>query len=127
MRKILFTAMAGAAMLAAPVVAAPAADSYSDRLARLPELRRYAALRSVLASSGQICRRVEFAERRGSLRNLAMWTVRCTPTGDYGVFIGPDGSAQVRTCADLAKLRLPTCGLKPRPAAPARPAAPRPR
>ncbi|MDB5689863.1 MAG: hypothetical protein JWL91_1739 [Sphingomonas bacterium] len=127
MRKVLYAAMAAAVMLPLPAAAAPSARSYSDRLARLPELSRYAALRSVLVGSGQICRRVESAARRGTLRNLAMWAVRCTPTGDYGVFIGPDGSAQVRTCADLAQLRLPTCGLKPRPAAPTRTPAPRPR
>jgi hypothetical protein len=133
MRKTLSASFAAVALLASPAIAqAPAAqaqtaEGYSARLANLSELQRYAALRSVLASSGQACRRVETAERSGSMRNLAMWTVRCTPTGEYGVFLGPDGSAQVRTCTDIAKLKLPSCAPKPRPAAakPAKPPRPR--
>jgi len=127
MRNILLAAIA-AALLSAPAAAAvPAAEGFSDRLARLPELQRFAALRSVLANSNEVCRRVESAERHGSLRNLAMWTVRCTPTGEFGVFIGPDGSAQVRTCGDLAKLKLPACAPRPAPATTARVAPRRPR
>ena len=44
-----------------------------------------------------------------------MWTARCngaTPKEgpyDYAVFVGPDGDVQVRPCADLAGLKLPTC------------------
>jgi len=121
-------ALAGLALHAPATAQQPTANSFSDRLERLDELQRYASLRAVLANSGQVCRRVESAQRRGNLRNLSMWAVRCTPTGDYGVFIGPDGSAQVRSCADIAQLKLPTCGLKPRPAAaPARAATPAPR
>jgi hypothetical protein len=129
MRNLLLAACAlpAALALAAPTYAAPQpADGYSDRLARLPELQRYAALRAALASSGQTCRRVASAARTGTMRNLAMWTVRCTPVGEYGVFLGPDGSVQVRTCSDLVKLRLPACGPTPRPAA-ATPPARRPR
>jgi hypothetical protein len=125
MSKILYATIVAFAGLAvqAPAAAPLPANSYSDRLERLDELQRFASLRAVLANSGQSCRRVELAQRRGNLRNLSMWAVRCTPSGDYGVFIGPDGSAQVRTCTDLAQLKLPACGLKPRPAA-ARPVPP---
>ena len=124
MRKTLSASLAAAALLAspaaaqAPAAAAQSAEAYSARLARLSELQRYAALRSVLAGSGQVCRRVATAQRSGSMRNLAMWTVRCTPSGEYGVFLGPDGSAQVRTCGDLAKLKLPLCAPNARPTAP---------
>jgi hypothetical protein len=102
--------------VAAPAIAQPATPSYADRLARLDDLQRRAVLRGAVVNSGQRCGRVEIAAPRGRLRNLVMWAVRCTPGDDFGVFIGPDGSAQVRTCSDLAKLRLPTCRLAPRPA-----------
>jgi hypothetical protein len=38
-----------------------------------------------------------------------MWSARCDRGGDYAVYIGPDGSVQVRPCADAAKLKLPAC------------------
>lgn len=131
MRKTLSASFAAVAVLAGVASAQTPAqpqtsEGYSARLASLPELQRYAALRSVLAGSGQACRRVATAQRSGSMRNLAMWTVRCTPSGEYGVFLGPDGSAQVRTCGDLAKLKLPLCAPTARPAAaPVRPSRPR--
>jgi hypothetical protein len=107
--------------IAAPAAAAPT-NPYVDRLMRLDDLHRGAVLRGAVVNAGQRCQRVGLAEPRGTLRNLTMWAVRCTPGGDYGIFIGPDGSAQVRTCADLATLRLPTCRLPAAspPAAPAK-------
>ena len=38
-----------------------------------------------------------------------MWTVRCTDTGDWAVFIAPNGDVQPRRCADEAELKLPAC------------------
>jgi hypothetical protein len=114
--------MAAAALVAGAVPApvfAQSTASYADRLARLGDMQRGAVLRGAVVNSGQRCGRVETAEPRGRLRNLTMWAVRCTPGDDFGVFVGPDGSAQVRTCSDLAKLRLPTCRLAPRPPKPA--------
>ena len=117
MKRGLFGLIAAIAAIATPVLG-QSANSFADRLSKLEDLPRRAALRGALVNSGQRCGRVEIAAPRGRLRNLAMWTARCAPGGDYGIFIGPDGSAQVRTCEDLAKLRLPTCGLLPRPAKP---------
>ena len=31
-----------------------------------------------------------------------MWTARCADGRDWAIFVGPDGSAQVRDCKDLA-------------------------
>jgi len=109
------------AIVSATVAAAapPPAGTYSARLRALPDLQRRAALRAAINDSGQRCGRVEVGEPVGRLRNLVMWNVRCTPGGDYGAFIGPDGSVQVRTCSDLAKLKLPTCRLPPAKPAPA--------
>jgi hypothetical protein len=108
--RVLVAATIATLAIGTSAVAAPTND-YANRLARLDDLQRRAALRGAVVNSGQRCRRVELAEPRGALRNLTMWAVRCAPGGDFGLFIGPDGSVQVRTCADLATLRLPTCRL----------------
>jgi hypothetical protein len=96
---------------ATTAAAAPPPNSFSERLRALPDLQRRAALRAAINDSAGSCGRVEAAELVGPYRNLVMWNVRCTRGGDYGLFIGPDGSVQVRTCDDLAKLKLPTCRL----------------
>lgn len=114
MTRFLLGLIGGCAILAAPAFAQPAggpANSYAERLSRLDDLQRRAALRGALVNSGQRCGRIDAAAPSGRLRNLVMWSARCTPGGDYGIFIGPDGSAQVRTCSDLVKLRLPACHL----------------
>ena len=96
---------------AAPLAAATPlpAQAYSDRLAHLTQIQRFAAMRSAIGESGEYCRRVQGATLRGRYRNLIMWTAACDHGASYGVFIGPDASVQVRPCADLPKLRLPRC------------------
>jgi hypothetical protein len=44
-----------------------------------------------------------------------MWTLRCTDTGDWAVFIAPNGDVQSRKCADLAELKLPVCRMEDTP------------
>jgi len=106
----------------APVLAQPrVANTFSDRLAKLDDLRRRSVLRRAVLDSGQFCDRVGVHGRLGLWRNLVMWNARCGRGGDYGVFIGNEGSVQVRPCADLAKLKLPACRLPPRAAAAAAP------
>ena len=98
--------------LACPLAAAPPAprNSYSERLVRLPDIQRKAALRNAILEDGQYCKRVETATLRGPYKNLAMWKATCDRGAAYAMFIGPDGTVQVRPCADLPKLRLPRCG-----------------
>jgi len=106
-------------MLAASVALAPAAaqpaNPFSDRLQKLTQLQRHSVLRRAILDSGETCKRVDRAAVSGRYKNLTMWTARCTAGGDYGVFIGPDSSVQVRPCGDLGKLGLPLCRL-PAPA-----------
>jgi hypothetical protein len=45
-----------------------------------------------------------------------MWMARCADKRDWAIFVGPDGSAQVRPCRDLAQLGLPACVMKTKPA-----------
>ncbi|SNS79091.1 hypothetical protein SAMN06295912_11646 [Sphingomonas laterariae] len=113
-----------AATMASPVLAQPKpqANPYSDRLAALTDLQRNAALRRAVLDSGQYCKRVEWSAKQQTYKNLVMWTARCNPGGDKAVFIGPDGSVQVRPCKDLAQLKLPQCRMPPaKPATAAKP------
>jgi len=112
MGKIL-TALLLATLTGAPVLAAPPVNSFAARVRAMSDMQRRAVLRGALVNSGQRCGRTDLAVDRGAYRNLVMWSVRCVPGGDYGIFVGPDGSAQVRTCSDLATLKMPACSLPP--------------
>jgi hypothetical protein len=101
-------------MLAGAMIApahAQTATAYSDRLLKLGELQRHSVLRRAILDSGELCKRVERAAVSGAYKNLVVWTARCTPGGDYGVFLGPDASVQVRRCAETKTLGLPPCRL----------------
>ena len=102
-----------AALIAVPVLAQATpttAAGYSSRLQKLDPLRRSAVLRRAILDSGEDCARVEKSMFQGPWKNLVMWSARCSkPDTSYGLFLGPDGSVQVRPCADLVKLRLPAC------------------
>jgi hypothetical protein len=114
------TALLLAAAIGAPIHAAPPLNPFAARVQAMSDMQRRAVLRGALVNSGQRCGRADLAVSRGPYRNLVMWSVRCVPGGDYGIFVGPDGSAQVRTCTDLATLKMPACGL---PSAPPPPVA----
>jgi hypothetical protein len=118
-RAIIIAMLAAAVIAGTPAAAAPvdSAQAYSDALARLTPIQRLAALRRAILDSGEKCRRVTEAKLQGRWRNLIMWSARCDVGGDYGAYIGPDGSVQVRQCGQTKLLGLPQCTLPPRPAA----------
>lgn len=101
------------AVAAAPVAAAPPPNPYQQRLLQLDPPRRAAAIRSAIVDYGERCGRIEAPVSRGMWKTAHMWAARCQPGGEYAIYIGPDGSAQVRPCADQAKLGLPACNLPP--------------
>ena len=45
----------------------------------------------------------------GEYKNMDIWKTSCADGRDWAVFIGPDGSAQVRDCKDVAVVGLPEC------------------
>jgi hypothetical protein len=92
-----------------------AANPMSDQLKAMTPLYRDLGLYRALRDSGQHCRKAENGAYQQEYKNLAMWTVRCTDTGDWAVFIAPNGDVQPRRCADEAELKLPAC----KPVAPA--------
>lgn len=80
-----------------------------DGLHDLNDMNRAIALKRAIYDSGSICKRVEQSGYVQEYRNLSMWTARCDNKRDWAIFIGPDGTAQVRLCRDLAELGLPAC------------------
>ena len=107
-----FAALLTAALLVAPIAAQqPSAQVYSDRLAKLSDIQRKAAIRNAIIENKQWCRRVEQLAYQGPYKNLVIWVARCGPKPlvDYGVFLGPDGTVQVSTCPDLVRVKWPAC------------------
>jgi hypothetical protein len=102
-----------AALIAALALAAPAlADApnpFNDRLKALSLADRNGALRRAVTLENQRCGRLWPSLYRGMYGNLGYWQARCTPGGDYAIFIGYAGEVQVRPCADLKTLKLPVC------------------
>ena len=66
-------------------------------------------LRRAIYDSGKICQTVTEAGYVQEYGNLSMWTASCKSGRSYAIFVGPDGSAQVRDCQELERLRLPAC------------------
>ena len=98
----------------APLAAAsPPANPYVQRLESLDPLRQKAVLRQAIVDSNQRCGRIERTGRIPPFKNLVGWSAHCNPGGDYLVYIGPDGSAQVRSCTDARMLKLAGCPALP--------------
>lgn len=71
-------------------------------------------LKRAIYDAGYSCKTVSDAGYVGTYKNLDEWMARC-PGRDWAIFAGPDGSAQVRDCKDLAGTGLPLCVIKERP------------
>ena len=87
-----------------------------DQLHQLDDMNRDIALKRAILASGFRCKRVEKSGYVQEHKNLSMWMASCDNGRDWAIFVGPDGSAQVRLCRDLAELGLPPCIIKPKPA-----------
>ena len=88
-----------------------------DQLHQLDQINLAIAMRRAINDSGTRCRRVTDAGYVQEHGNLSMWTASCDDGRSWGVFAGPDGSAQVRPCQDLVALKLPACKITKRPPA----------
>ena len=106
-----------AALIAALTLTAPALapaltnvpNPFNDRLRTLPLADRNGALRRAVTLENQRCGRLTLSLYRGMYGNLGYWQARCTPGGEYAIFVGYAGEVQVRACADLRRLKLPAC------------------
>ncbi|HEX5181735.1 MAG TPA: hypothetical protein VFW19_01160 [Allosphingosinicella sp.] len=97
------------------------ANTYSDQLAAMTPLYRNLGLWRAIRDAPERCKKVDAGAFQQEYKDMALWTAHCTDTGQWMVFIAPNGDVQVRACADAATLQLPAC--KPLPAAEAEPAA----
>ena len=83
-----------------------------DQLHQLDDMNRAIALKRAIYASGFTCKRVAKSGYVQEYKNLSMWTASCDDRRQWAIFAGPDGSAQVRPCQDLAQLGLPQCVIK---------------
>ena len=86
-----------------------------DRLHQLKAFDLAIALKRAIYDAGFICKRVTDGGFIGAYQNMDMWLAKCSEGRDWAVFAGPDGSAQVRDCKDVAATGLPPCLVKQRP------------
>ena len=90
-----------------------------DQLHKLDDLNRAIGLKRAIHASGFRCRRVETSGYVQEHDNLSMWTATCDDKQQWAIFVGPDGTAQVRRCKEAQQLGLPACVIRkgaPRPA-----------
>ena len=97
------------------VASIKATNTYSDQLAAMTPLYRNLGLWRAIRDAPQRCKRVDSGAFQQEYRNMAMWSAHCTDTGQWAIFIAPNGDVQVRSCADAATLRLPACRSLPPP------------
>ena len=89
-----------------------------NQLHRLNAMNLAIGLKHAIHDAGYTCRRITDAGFVGEYKNLDMWTPHCADgktSRDWAIFAGPDGSAQVRDCADIPASGLPKCEIKKRP------------
>jgi hypothetical protein len=85
------------------------ANPTSDGLKALAPLYRYLGLRRAIVDNGQRCKKVVAGHYQEDYKNMAMWVANCTDTGNWSIFIAPNGNVQVRRCGNLAGIKLPAC------------------
>lgn len=100
-----------------PQIAVRSAEQ--DQLHQLDDMNRNIGLKRAITDSGRRCRRVTESGYVQEYNSLSMWTASCDDGRGWAIFVGPDGSAQVRPCVDMAQLNLPECRINPDPRAPA--------
>ena len=88
-----------------------------NALHELNEMNLKIALRRAIYDSGSACKTVTEAGYVQEYGNLSMWTASCLSGRKFAVFVGPDGSAQVRDCREMEPLKLPACEIRKRPEA----------
>lgn len=86
-----------------------------DRLHQLDAFNLAIALKHAIYDAGFTCRRVTDGGFVGEYENLDMWTATCDDERQWAIFAGPDGSAQVRDCKDVAESGLPGCTVARKP------------
>ena len=90
-----------------------AANPHSDRLKAMSEPMRNLGLYRALRDNRQRCKRVDRVAYRQQYKTMAMWTAHCTDSGDWAVYIAPNGDVQASACRHARELGLPECASPP--------------
>lgn len=80
-----------------------------EGLHKLSEQYRHVALRRAIYDAGRTCKTVTRSGYVQEYGNLSMWTASCDGGKSWAIFVGPDGSVQVRDCRETEQLKLPAC------------------
>jgi hypothetical protein len=80
-----------------------------NQLHQLSDEMRDIGLKRAILASGLRCKRVTRSGYVAEYNRLSMWEADCDDGRKWGIFVGPDGSAQVRPCTDMARFKLPEC------------------
>ncbi len=88
-----------------------------DQLHQLDDLNRAIGLKRAIYAAGYTCKRIATSGYVQEHDNLSMWTAHCDDGKDWAIFVGPDGSAQVRDCVDVPRFGLPECKVSKQPKA----------
>lgn len=94
---------------AQPVQKIEVRSAEQQQLHQANELNRAIALKRAIYDLGYRCQRITRSGFVGTYKNLDMWMASCADGRDWAVFVGPDGSAQVRDCKDVPGFGLPRC------------------
>ena len=89
-----------------------------EQLHELNDLNRSIALKRAIHDTGLRCKRIAESGFVGTHENLDMWMARCEDEREWAIFVGPDGSAQVRNCEDVKGFDLPSCEITSKRAGP---------
>ncbi len=89
--------------------AIPVRSAEQNKLHQLDEMARNVGLKRAILDSGARCKRVTESGYVTEHNNLSMWSATCEDKRSWGIFVGPDGSAQVRPCTQMAQFKLPEC------------------
>lgn len=79
------------------------------QLAHASEMVRTIGLKRAIYDSGNSCRRMIGSRPLAEYKNLTTWQADCDDGGRWAIFVAPEGSVQVRPCADEKQLKLPEC------------------
>ena len=89
-----------------------AANPHSDQLKALSEPTRFLGLYRALRDNGRRCKRVDRGAYQQQYKSMAMWTAHCTDSGDWALYIAPNGDVQASPCGDAKALGLPECAVQ---------------
>jgi hypothetical protein len=83
-----------------------------EQLHKLDDLNRAIGLKRAIYASGSRCQRVVKSGFVQPYNNLDMWMAGCDDGREWAIFVGPDGSAQIRPCNEMQQLKLPACVIR---------------